>query len=495
MRRSLHRTHSIKYAAVIFAIAALGTFWLFQGRLINHDTAWFLIAIERWMNGAELYRAIIETNPPLNFYYTLPAYGIAQLTGASLSDAQYAVTSLMTGGVLAWSYLMFVARDRSRHSRQIIFVLLLWAAAVLPSLRHFTQREHLLVLFLMPWVVGLVFDKNGANGRGGAIRGGFAALGICLKPHFLVFPIFTTVALVVRDRSLRPLWAASNISIILVGAGYVGCVWMAYPAYFTEIAPKALLTYEAYGESDLGVIINIGLLQILFLTLLLLECLRQRFIPGGIGLLVALVLAAIASYTLQWKGFKYHPVPIHSFGVMVCAFVILRSAVKPVQRSAVLCLLVIFGLSLKSGFYQSRSVLALSEQLRKGPAENGITVLSSHVYVGPIVALELGVPWHNRYPALWTVPGIANAKAEADCTQSVVVCDTLRAMAAETRANVLADLQTGRPDAIVFDKKAGYFDEPGFSYEAFLRRSEELSDFFDGYTQRVSTSRFDILYR
>ncbi|WP_131814615.1 hypothetical protein [Cognatishimia maritima] len=352
-----------------------------------------------------------------------------------------------------------------------------------------------MVLFLMPWVMGLAFHERGAYGRGGALRGAFAALGICLKPHFLVFPIFVTLALALRERNLRPLLAASNISIIAMGAGYVAFVWVVHPAYFLEIVPTAVLTYGAYGGTNSQVILNIGIIKLLFVALLLLECWRQKSLPQGLGPLAALYFAGVASYTLQWTGYGYQAVPVHSFGLILCGFLILRSPVKAIIRSAIICALMISLLSIHRGFYKSLSVQNLAAELVKGPTESGITILSSHVFLGPIVALELGVPWHNRYPALWTVPAIANAKAEAACNQTEAVCAELQVLAAETRANVLEDLQTGLPDAIVFDKKAGYFNEPGFSYEVFLRRSAGLSDFFDGYTQRVSTDRFDILYK
>ena len=164
-------------------------------------------------------------------------------------------------------------------------------------------------------------------------------------------------------------------------------------------------------------------------------------------------------------------------------------------RSAVLCALVISSLAIQRGFFRSLSAQSLHKILVEGPFDNGITVFSSHVYVGPIVALKLQTDWQNRYPALWTVPGIANAKAETECIEQTEVCAELESLAETTRQNVLQDLEAGRPSAIVFDKKAGYFDEEGFSFESFLRRNKDISKFLDQYHRRVSTERFDVLYQ
>lgn len=480
---------------LIAVLAALATFLIFQGRPINHDTAWFLVAVDRWMNGAELYQTIIEVNPPINFYFTLPAYWLAQLSGLTPANAQFALTSLITGGVLAWSSMIVLANDRSGTPRHLVFILMLWAALVLPGLKHFVQRDHLLVLFLTPWALGLAFSDIGDRGWGGARRGAFAALGICLKPHFLVFPLCATLFLILRDRSLRPVFSAANLSIAATGTAYVAFVWLFHREYFEIIVPIGLLVYGDYGFSDQRVLWNIGPIQLTFLLLLMLEFFRRKHAPSGVGILASLILAGILSYFLQWTGYTYQTVPIRSFGLLLCGFVMLRCTFGPEVRSALICFLLFAGLEVSGGFYRAKSAETLAEALSQEHPIESMSIFSSHPSVGPIVALGLGAKWENRYPALWTVPGIVNAQAEGDCNRPENECRALSTLAVQTRQSVLDDLSAGDPDVIVFDKKSGYFDEPGFSYEMFLRQSDEIAHLLDGYTTRVSLDRFDILYR
>ena len=481
-------------ACLLFAVASLGTFLLFQGKMINHDTAWYLVAVERWLDGRALYRDILEVNPPLNFYYTLPASWLSNGLGLSLSDAQYAVTSMLTGGVLAWCYLIVAHDGRVGSIAKFAFILMIWVALVVPALGNFAQRDHLLLLFLMPWAVALIFQEDGAYGRSGATRGAFAALGICLKPYFLVFPIFATVALMLRERSLLPIFAASNIAIGLVGALYVGFVWLVHPAYLTEIVPIGVLTYGDYGLSNGDVVRNIDPRLMLCVLLLLVVCLIQRFKMKGMGIITALCLAGLLSYFAQWTGYTYQAVPAHGFGFLLCAYLAVFSSTKTIARSAAIFLLAMLGLSGLRDFYYSPLVADLSAKLEETEKVESISIISSHVYLGPIVALEMDVAWENRYPALWPVVGLVNAKAEGDCILSEQDCAFLKELAVETRQNVLDDLEQGRPDVIIFDTIPGYFDEEGFSFEDFLRKSDDLSKLLDGYARRETIGRFDILY-
>ena len=74
-------------AATIHAIAPISvlTFWLFRSssHLLSHDVAWFLFGSERMVDGASLYRDVIDVNPPLVFYLGVPAAWLQHALGWS----------------------------------------------------------------------------------------------------------------------------------------------------------------------------------------------------------------------------------------------------------------------------------------------------------------------------------------------------------------------------------------------------------------------------
>ena len=69
-----------------WSLGLLGLLWLaslvyFLHTTLNHDVAWYLVAADRFLDGARLYRDIIEVNPPLAFYLAVPPVAAARLTG------------------------------------------------------------------------------------------------------------------------------------------------------------------------------------------------------------------------------------------------------------------------------------------------------------------------------------------------------------------------------------------------------------------------------
>ena len=49
---------------------------------VNHDAAWYLYVVRHWLDGATLYRDVVDTNPPLIIWLSTPAVWIAALTGS-----------------------------------------------------------------------------------------------------------------------------------------------------------------------------------------------------------------------------------------------------------------------------------------------------------------------------------------------------------------------------------------------------------------------------
>ena len=76
--------------AIVAASVVLALFW---DRPITDDVAWYLIATRDWLGGAPLYETVVEVNPPLNFYFTVPAVLIADLFGLSDVNGQYVLTA------------------------------------------------------------------------------------------------------------------------------------------------------------------------------------------------------------------------------------------------------------------------------------------------------------------------------------------------------------------------------------------------------------------
>jgi hypothetical protein len=65
---------------LLLVAAAASAVFYGSGRL-HHDPSLILAATRRWLDGAVLYRDILEVNPPLIFYLTAPAVLISRVCG------------------------------------------------------------------------------------------------------------------------------------------------------------------------------------------------------------------------------------------------------------------------------------------------------------------------------------------------------------------------------------------------------------------------------
>ena len=107
-------------------------------------------------------------------------------------------------------------------------------AACLPAW-NFGQREHLIVLWFLPYVFVSAAWLAGApvpatvRWAAGVLLG----LAVSLKPHYALAVLLIEAGIAVERRSLRGLVRPVLLSALAVGVGYVLLVVVAYPAFFT----------------------------------------------------------------------------------------------------------------------------------------------------------------------------------------------------------------------------------------------------------------------
>jgi len=469
------------------ALVILALFW---GRMINHDTAWYLVATREWLGGAALYTGLVEVNPPLNFYFTLPAIGLADLFGISDSNGEYLALALLIFLILQWCSV--IARDELGFStaRRLLLLGGLAAALTVPALKHFGQREHVMIILTLPWLLGEL-TATPAPLKRRISRAMVAAFGICLKPHFVLFPLMVTALLALRQRSLRPFISASNLTFLAVGLSYVGFVALLHPSYLSHIVPVAQEVYGAYGAPFNSVLHSIRVELILVALAVVVAA------SGGLrqwqdaALFAVVALAGLSSYVIQGTGFSYHALPFRAFAIIACYFVILRSTrPNPAAISALIVVAGLIGMNIERGFYRNYPAQEIARVAQEQGKVDSLMVLSSHVYAGPSAAIASGARWVSRYPTNWLVPGAMNRLAVTDCTRAPDSCARLQAIAAINRTDNIADIAAARPDLLVFDLSTGYFDTPGFSWADFMAEDPAWPNILNRYTKIEETNRF-----
>ncbi|MDM7933606.1 GtrA family protein [Tabrizicola sp.] len=473
---------------LLLAVSVLALFW---GRMLNHDTAWYLIATRDWLGGATLYVDVMEVNPPLNFYLTVPALLFADLLGVSDTNGQYIALSLLIFLSLWWCSAI-IGSDRQLSPAWAALMLVGIAAAfVVPALNNMAQREQLLVILAMPWALRQIGSAPGSRGQDVA-SAAFAAVGVCLKPHFVVFPIVVTVFHCVRLRSLWPVVSAANLTFLGLGLAYVGYVAVVHPLYLTEILGIARDVYGAYG-SEVGPLLAQLQFEALLMLVPVLVALGARGQNREAGVFLVLSGAGLASYLMQGTGFGYHAIPFRTFAMIGCVLLMIKASRSGMTVAALAVAVALAGLvagSVRRGLYSNGAVSEISRIASGLGQVDGVIVLSSHVYAGPPVALALDADWASRYPANWLVPGAINRLARTDCAREAAVCARLAAIAARNRGDNIDDILSHQPDLLIIDRQSGYFDANPFDWQAFMAEDQDWSQVVAAYRLTATTDRF-----
>lgn len=485
-----------RFGFLLCCLAATAFLTLFLGRTVNHDTAWYLLATREWLAGKRLYIDISEVNPPLNFYLTAPVIWLADLTGLADPQAQVVTVAMLMFGSLVWCWNLLGQTTALSLPRRSVLLAGTAFAMTAPALSEVAQREHLLMILLMPWLLGQLLP-DGADRRGQEMgRAACAMVGICLKPYFLLFPIFVTLWRMAVRHSLRPVISAGNLTMVALGAAYVVFVWLVHPAYLSDVVPTARLIYDGYQLSPFTVLVSMNPLLALPLFFALAPIALRRLDAPGANLFATAAMAGFCIYWVQAKGFNYQAIPWSAMVTLTCFWTVChaRRLALAAVPTAVSAALILFPPLLTRGFYDSPSQDRLIAMLA-GDHHDRIAVLSADVAVGPPVALALNAVWTLRGPSIWYVPGVVDGLASTACTAKVRRCAKLRLLGTRARSEIVADIQAGAPDVIVLDKHDMFIRAPGFTWQQFMSSEPGFAAYLSKYRLAATTARFDVFAR
>ncbi len=154
---------------------------------IDHDVAWHLYAAERLLEGARLYVDLIEYNLPPAYYLPVPVVFFAKLVGVSPALAfKLAVLGAIAGSLALCSALARAVLPSMGYSFPCFPTLAFLTVVAVGG--NFGQREHLVVIFMLPYVFSVIARLAGDPPRWptGIIIGLLGGVGASLKPFYLL---------------------------------------------------------------------------------------------------------------------------------------------------------------------------------------------------------------------------------------------------------------------------------------------------------------------
>jgi hypothetical protein len=326
VRRSA-RTLDLLTAGVLATILAriLG-----DATRINHDSASLLMGAVMVREGRLPLSALFGTlNPPVVTYINLAVVGVAGWFGANVILVYLLfVFAAVAGSVaairrLAWAPGLAPAPAASLAA-------LVWAAvSLLPFFVvefNFGQREHLLALLLVPYLIGRwrAWEGHSPSRVAQVLLGVFAALGTCVKPHYALVAVAVEAAWVLSRRRLAPVFSADVVAYVATGAAFAGHVFLLPAAFrnaFLGAVAWAGAGYDVYAVTwaELSAQPSIGFAIPAALSVLALFTWRHGPALRLAAMLAAMSLVSAAIYFQQHKGWSYHALPAFEAAVLAVA--------------------------------------------------------------------------------------------------------------------------------------------------------------------------------
>jgi hypothetical protein len=240
---------SIIAAVTTLVALCVGTYLAFTIPL-NHDAAWLLYLSQQVLGGARLYVDLVEVNPPLIIWLGIPVILAERSTGISYVTLFPAVIAGI--GIVSVALCNCLSGHLETAQRSAFTSAVAVALFVAP-VGIWGQREHILVLLTLPYIVASAARGRGVDPRMPRLLGIAAGLGFALKPHFLlVFAVFEGWLFLTQRRLWKgALYAAGVIVayglVVVTMTDYVPQIWALRAVYGSFAPGPRLLLVSAYG--------------------------------------------------------------------------------------------------------------------------------------------------------------------------------------------------------------------------------------------------------
>lgn len=330
---------TVVFAAMLVSVAV-------RPLRINHDCALYIHCAELFLDGKLPFIDFFDTNiVHLVTYLTAVPVLLGRLVSAPPIPlfTLYVIALVACSAVAIWGQLAR-AEDACAPARSGPMLLCYaLASCIFLGLRHFGQRDHLFILLYLPF---FFYRWNRWEGKAvptaeGVLLGVAASIGAWTKPQYLLVCLAPEVYWVVARRKLRPCLKPETVTFIVVGALY--CLhFFAYPAVMRQnlcgyVLPLVMRGYAAYNAPLAYMLGKPALVFCIAVAVsgLWLGLFRPRAVWSAAAPLAVVILAAVAVFLLQHKGWTYHIIPAVTAAALIVGLLVseLPSGLPSLQRS------------------------------------------------------------------------------------------------------------------------------------------------------------------
>lgn len=232
---------------ISLSVLFLSAYWIQSHMALHQDIVILSHTAKVMLQGHTYGEGIFEPNPPLIFYLHAIPVLIAQWTGINILHVLY-------GYMFFWiavsiSCLRILIKNLFYTNGWIYYPLLyglLYIFLFLPA-EAFAQREHLLLMFTLPYLflAACRLDNQHVHPGFAAVLGIMGGIGFSIKPFFLPAWIFIELFFIIRGKKITAALRTESVCAGLIILLYNLSVPLLYPAYIRDVLPLWYPFYRA----------------------------------------------------------------------------------------------------------------------------------------------------------------------------------------------------------------------------------------------------------
>jgi hypothetical protein len=319
---SVMRTSSeqVAFFLILACLVCLG--WILQTQiLLNWDVSWLLHASEKLLAGGTYANDFFELNPPLILYLYIPALVFTKIFSVSI------ITALRLYVFLLGSLSLFLcdglirkifsAADRNLAN---LFLVAIASAFFILPIEQFGQREHLLLLLMLPYlfVIPYRLAGNKLNNAEAIVIGLLAGLGFAMKPYFLITLVLIELYYLIKKRNAAAWIRTEVITMLVVFAVYFIVILTLHRDYlFTVLPLAARLYYVGVGQPLKKLASNPAVFTCYIASLFHLWQYKNPAYASLRTVLFMALLGFLASYFIQQTVWYSHLFPAFTSAVLL----------------------------------------------------------------------------------------------------------------------------------------------------------------------------------
>jgi hypothetical protein len=274
--------HLRQHASYIFFLGMIIAIFissvLFQNSIfINHDVAWLAEAARRLLLGGTYTNDFFENNPPMILYLYVPPVLLSKIFSLNIVVAMRLYVYFIAAFSLFICYDLIKKIFAARHEILSRYMLVMLAIIFLiVPLYYFAQREHLLVLLIMPYIFLMAYQLEGKTVTRSYVIliGVMAGLGFAIKPYFIFSLLFIELYYLYCQKSWLAFMRPDFQAIMLVMVTYLSLVFLVNPDYVFTVIPFAL--HFCHFEAILPVSLILSINSVYFIGVALVFYFIQR---------------------------------------------------------------------------------------------------------------------------------------------------------------------------------------------------------------------------